>query len=892
MTGPAPVSPLRRLFRLIGREPPVEEDIAAEFEAHLALKTEALVRTGLPPDQARREAERRFGTLERFAAECRTIDRAERKERRRREWWSGAMQDLRLAARGLLRAPAFAASAVLVLATGIGLNATVFTLLRGVVLRPLPFPRSDRLVAVYSSNPKAGWPTFAASPTDFYDWEREVRSFQAMVAWSSFTAAATGMGPAEQVPGVSVTSGFGAVSGVAPILGRSFSAAEFATGAPRVALLSEEAWSSRFGHDPGVLAKSWTLDGERYQIVGVMPRGFAFPVGKTDVWIPFRTPRDVATQRGAHYVYVTGRLADNATIDGARTELVTLADRIARTYPKSSAGWTVALLPLHEDVVGDVRPTLLLLMTGVGLLLILACANVANLVLVRAIGRSGEVAVRSALGAGRGRLLWHEAGEVLVLVGLGALGAVPVAALGAGMVRRFAPEGVPRIGEVRLDPQALLFTLGVTAVAALLVGLAPARRIARLDLRTAIARAGVRGVGARSGLHRWLVAVETAVALALLAVAGVLVKSKARLEHVDPGFDPISTMVASFSLPDKTYATGDAIVRFDADLLGRVRRMPGVQAASLVFGLPLSGFGYSSSFTIDSVAVPDDVHQSAQLRVVSSDYFATLRIPIIAGRGFTADDRRGGRPVVVISAAAARQFWPDGRFLGRFVRVAAQPGPEDDSPQGEIVGVAGDVRERGLDREPRPIVYADIDQVPVSGVTMVLRTSVTPLSLAPELRRIVAALDPELPLTDVRTMEDVVRAATASQRFRAWLMGFFALLAATLAGLGVYSVVSHIVAQRGREIGLRRALGASDSRVVAEVVAAGMRDAGIGAVLGLALGGFITTRLTRLLYQVRPADPLVLALAAALFLGVAFIACWVPARRATAADPVSVLRGE
>ena len=886
------MSTLRRLFRLIGREPPVEEDIAAEFEAHLALKTEALVRAGLPPDQARREAERRFGTLERFAAECRTIDRADRKERRRREWWSGAIQDLRLAARGLLRAPAFAVSAVLVLATGIGLNATVFALLRGVVLRPLPFPRSDRLVAVYSSNPKAGWPAFAASPTDFFDWEREVRSFQAMVAWSSFTAAATGIGPAEQVPGVSVTSGFRAVTGVAPILGRSFGTAEFATGAPRVALLSEEAWSSRFGRDPGVLARSWTLDGERYQIVGVMPRGFAFPVGKTDVWIPFRTPKDVATQRGAHYVDVAGRLADNATIDGARSELVTLADRIARTYPKWSAGWTVALLPLHEDVVGDVRPTLLLLMTGVGLLLILACANVANLVLVRAIGRSGEVAVRSALGAGRGRLLWHGASEVLVLVGLGALGAIPLAALGAGMVRRFAPEGVPRLDQVRLDPQALLFTLGVTALTALLVSLAPARRITRLDLRTALAGAGGRAVGAGSGLHRWLIGVETAVALALLSIAGVLVKSKARLEQVDPGFDPRATLVANLSLPDKTYATADAIARFDEDLLGRARRLPGVQTASLVFGLPLSGFGYSSSFTIDSVPVPDGVSQSAQLRIASPEYFAAFRIPIVAGRGFTADDRRGGRPVVVISAAAARRFWPDGRFLGRFVRMGAQPGPGDDSVQGEIVGVAGDVRERGLDREPRPIIYADLAQMPVSGVTIAIRTSVTPLSLAPELRRIVAALDPQLPLSDVRSMEDVVRAATASQRFRAWLMGFFALLAATLAGLGVYGVVSHIVAQRGREIGLRRALGASDARVVREVVAAGMRDAAIGAALGLLLGGFITSRLTRLLYQVRPADPLVLALAAALFLGVALVACWVPARRATGADPVAVLRGE
>jgi putative ABC transport system permease protein len=781
---------------------------------------------------------------------------------------------------------------VIVLAAGIGLNATVFTVLRGVVLRPLPFPRSDQLVAIYSSNPKAGWPTFAVSPTDFYDWAREAHSFQAMVAWSGYTAAATGIGPAEQVPVVAVTAGLQPVAGVSPLLGRAFAAPEFVPGSPRVAILSYDAWNSRFGRDSGVLGKRWTLDGESYQIIGVMPRRFAFPIEATAAWVPFRTPKDVATQRGAHYVWVAGRLADGASLDAARTELVTLAGRVAREFPKTNAGWTVHLLPLHEDVVGDVRPTLLLLMAGGGLLLALACANVANLVLVRAIGRSGEVALRSALGAGRGRLLWHGASEVLVLVTIGAIGAIPVAAFGAATIRRFAPQGVPRIDEVRLDATSLLFTLGITALAALLVSLAPARRIARIDLRTALAGTGGRGVGVGRGLYRWLVALETAVALALLAVAGVLVKSKARLEHVDPGFDPSATLVADVSLPDKTYATGEAVVRFQDELLGRIRQVRGVQSAALVFGLPLSDFGYSSSFTIDSVPVPDGVSQSAQLRVVSNDYFTTLKIPLIAGRGFTSGDRAGGRPVVLISAAAARKFWPDGRFLGRYVRVAAQPGPSDDRPQGEIVGVVGDVREQGLDKEPRAIIYANIEQVPVTGLTIALRATMAPLSLAPEVRRIVTALDPELPLSGVRTMDDVVRAATAQPRFRAWLMGFFALLATALAGLGVYGVISHIVAQRTREMGLRRALGASDHQVVGQVLRAGMRDAAIGAVLGLALGWMITRQLVKLLFEVRPGDPLVLALSAVLFLGIALLACWVPARRAMKSDPLIVLRGE
>lgn len=882
----------RSLFRLIGREPAPAEDVAAEFEAHLQLKADALARGGLPPEEARREAEKRFGPLERFAAECRVIDQAERTERRRREWWAGMRQDVRQATRALIRSPGFTVTAVLVLALGIGLNATVFSVLRGVVLRPLPYPESQQLIRVYSSNPQSGWPLFSVSPADFYDWVRESRSFRAMVAWSDNHYAATGIGPAEHVPVVEVTEGFQALTGVAPARGRGFTTGEFDRGAPRVAIVSHETWTARFGGDAAILGKRWILDGESYEIVGVMPPGFEFPIQKTAVWIPFRTPADVAGQRGSHYLRVVGRLTEQATIAGAKSELATIAARVAKEFPRSSANWTVDLRTFHEDVVEDARPTLILLMTGVGLLLVLACANVANLVLVRAIGRSGEVALRSALGAGRGRLLWHGASEVLVLVGIGALAAIPVATFGAATIRRLAPEGVPRIDTVRIDPSSLLFTLGITAFTALLVSLAPARRIARIDLRTALAGSGGRSGGTRSGLHRWLVGVETALALALLAVAGVLVKSKLRLEEVDPGLDPRSTLTASVSLPEQTYRTGDQIVQFQRELLRRLREMPGVESASLVFGLPLNDFGYSSSFSIDSVPVPDGVSQSAQLRLASADYFTTQKIPIVAGRGFTAEDRRGGRPVMVISEAAARKFWPDGKFLGRFVRVDARPGPADDRPQGYIIGVAGDVRDRGLDQEPWAIIYGNTDMVPVSYTSLVLRTTAAPLSLVPELRRIITAMDPDLPLSEVQTMEAVVRHATASQRFRAWVMGFFALLAAGLAGLGVYGVISHIVAQRTREMGLRRALGASDSQVVAEVVRSGMRDAAIGAVAGLGLGWLIASSLSRLLYQVTAADPAVLGLSAVGFLGVAFAACWIPARRATRADPVLVLRGE
>ena len=880
----------RRLFRLSGREPSPAEDIAAEFEAHLQLKADALARAGVPAELARGEAERHFGPLGRFARECRAIDRARRRERRRREWLAGVGQDLRLAARGLGRAPGFALTAILVLAVGIGLNATVFSVLGGVVLRPLPYPEPGRLVALYSSNPRAGWPTFSVSPTDFYDWSRDAHSFAALVAWTEYPAAATGLGPAEQVDLAAVTQGFQGVVGVPPALGRGFAQGDFVPGGPRVVLLSDGVWASRFGRDRGILGKSWTLDGNPYQIIGVMPQGFTFPVRPVAAWIPFRTPADVATQRGAHYLEAAGRLAPGVTLAAARSELTTLAARIALAFPKSSAGWTVVLNGLREDVVGEVRPTLWLLMAGAGLLLVLVAANVANLVLVRALGKGGEFAVRSALGAGRGRLRWHAASEVLVLVAAGAAVAMPVALGGIAILRRVAPGDVPRLAGVALDLPSLLFVLVLTLLVAFAVSLTPTHWLARTELRAALAAAGGRSVATRRSAHHWLVRVETALALTLLAVAGVLLKSMQRLQQVDPGFDPSQTLVAEVSLPNARYPTGDALVRFQSAARRGLAELPGVESAAVIFGLPLTGFGWSASFTIDSIPVPDGVSQSSQVRLVSDGYFATQRVPLLRGRGFTPQDRRGGPPVVVISAAAARRFWPNADPLGHFVRVDARPGP--DRPQGIIVGVVGDVRERGLDQPPRPIFYLSSDQVATDGVTLLLRARVAPASLAPQLRAVVAALDPELPVSGVRTMDDVVRAATSTVRFRSWLMGAFALLATLLAGLGVYSVVSHIVAQRTREMGLRRALGATDRQVVAHVVRGGMRDAALGAGAGLALGWLVSRQLVRLLFEVRPGDPQVLALSAAGFLAAAWLACWIPARRATRADPVEVLRGE
>ena len=446
-------------------------------------------------------------------------------------------------------------------------------------------------------------------------------------------------------------------------------------------------------------------------------------------------------------------------------------------------------------------------------------------------------------------------------------------------------------GGIGLDPVAAAFTLAITALTALLVGIAPARRVARVDLRTALAGAGGRNIGTRRGAHHWLVGLETGVALALLVVAGVLLKSMQRLTAVDPGLDPRRTLVAGISLSEQTYPTGTRISQIQHELLAELGR-PGVESAALVFGLPLTNFRYSSSFTIDSVPVPDGVSQSAQLRLASPGYFATQRIPLISGRTFNAEDRHGGRPVVVVNEAAVRKFWPEGKPLGHWVRMSARPGPDNDRPEGEIVGVVADVHDRGLERGALPTVYASTDQVGVGYATIVLRTRVSPITLAPDLRRIVAAHDRDIPLSEVRSMDEVLRQATAAPRFRAWLMGFFAFLAAALAGLGVYSVLSHIVAQRSREMGLRRALGASDRQVVREILTGGMRDAGLGAVTGLGLGWLITRNLSALLFEVRPGDPLVFVVVAVGFLGVAFVACLIPARRATRSDPVAVLRGE
>lgn len=879
----------RRLFRLAGREPSPAEDVDAELEFHLQMKAEELERAGLGPDDARREARRAFGSRERFAAECRSIATSEVSLRRRRERLAGTLRELRLAARGLWRSPGYALSVALVLGGGVGLAATVVTLVHRVVVRPLPFSEPERLVRIYSTMLARGRERGTHSPADLLDLTREQRSFSAISGWVTWTSAAAGPEGGEVIRVVAATAGFLEVFAVRPVVGAGFTPEERIRGGPRALLLSYDLWRTRFGGDPAAVGKSWTLDGEPYRIAGVLPAGFGWPLGHRGVVVPFRMPENVATQRGARYIDVVGRLAPGVSRDQGESDLARIAAALEAEYPRWNQGYGVSVRPLQDEVVRGIRPTLLLLLGGVSLLALLSAANVANLVLVRAIRRRGELAVRGALGASRGWLMWHAVSEVALLALAGVLIAVPVGTAGIALVRRFGPGSVPRLDTVELDLVALAFLLGITVLMAIVSAGIPALRVARLDVRPLLSGHGKATIRGRRA-QRWLMGAESAVAAALLASAGVLARSLDRLAGESPGFDPSSTLTFELNLAPRRYPDGDRIVGAQRELLARLRALPGVTAAGLTTLLPLAGGSFGSTFSIDGNPGPDDDSQSAQARVADAGYFAAARIPVVAGRGFGAEDRRGGGPVVLATESAVRRFWPDGRWVGREVRFHARPG--DEPLRGAVVGVVGDLRDQYLGQEPRPLFFASSEHAAVADFTVVLRVDGNPAAIEPAVRRVIASFDSELAAASVRTMEEVVAASYAHVRFRTGLMGLFAAIAALLAGFGLYAVVAHAVAERSREIGLRRALGAGEGQVVREVVVLGMRDVAIGAVVGLAVAFLIGDASRQLLYEVKPADPLALATGTLLLVIVGVIACWGPARRAARVDPMESLRAE
>ncbi len=800
--------------------------------------------------------------------------------------------DVRFAARSFRRSSRLSLAAVLALGLGVGATTAIYTVVDAVLIEPLPYPEPDELVRLIDSNPEAGFSRFASSPPNFADWREQSESFEQMAAFrqASLALHAPGFAP-ERLSGATVGAGFFEVLGIEPVHGRTFRAEEVLPGGDAVTILGHNLWHRRFGADPTIVGEAVTVNGEARRVVGVMPEGFAFP-GEVEIWVPLALEID-PTERGAHYLDVLGRLRDGVGLEAAQAEMTGIAARLAEQYPDTNEHWGVNLLRLHELAVETVRPYLKIVAWAVVAVLLIVCANVANLLLVGAARRERELAVRATLGAGRSRLARQLLTEVVLLALAGGVLGLVLGLWGTRVLVVLNADNIPRAAEIGLDPSVFLFTFGVALVAGLLAGLAPVLHATRSDLQ-GLLKVGTSAAGeggrARS-LRRALVLVEVAVSVVLLVSAGLLLRSLLRLQGVSPGFEPEGVLTAKVALPDGAYP--DAAVRagFYRQLQERLESVPGVEVGGAGFPLPLGGHAYFLSFGVEGrPPLPTSDAPSAGVRFVTPGYLEALEIPVLDGRRITHADRLGGVRVAVVNRTMAGRMWPGKSPLGGRLTFGDPTSP--DASWIEVVGVVGDVRHRGIMAEADMEVYLPMDQNPSSGATLVLRTRGHPESLLPGLREAVRAVDPSLPIYRIQTLEQVVQSALSDRRFSAALLGVFAGLALVLACLGVYGVISYAVAQRTRELGLRIALGAPRERVLRLVFGQGMALVLAGVAAGLALALIAGFLLRSLLYEVGIVDPLIYATVPALLLLVGLTAVWFPALRATRVDPVVALRTE
>jgi putative ABC transport system permease protein len=879
-----------RLRALFGREA-VIGDIDEELRLHLEMETEANIARGMPPEEARRAARRSFGNYDSIR------DRGY--EIRGGGMIETLLQDLRYGARLLAKDKGFTAVVVLTLALGIGANTAIFSVINELLLRPLPYRDAERLVMLWEVTPE-GRHQNTTSRLNFRAWHEQSTVFAGMAAFSDQRLTLTGGGEPEEVSVQLANPELFQVLGVKPILGRALTAEDDHPDSPTVAVLSYGLWRRRFGGDPHVIGRPITLDGGPCTVVGVLPPDFQWHIrvrsgtGKpAELWtaLPMPTEGDAATH--GRFLSVAARLKPGASVEQARAEMKTIAARLEQEDPRYNKGVTTEVIPLREQLVGNVRRALLVLLGAVGFVLLIACANVANLLLSRAAAREKEVALRTALGASRLRVVRQLLTESLLLAVLGSLAGLGLAWCAIRALVAISPRDVVALEGVGLNLPVLVVTLTVSLATGILFGLAPALEATRLRLNDSLKEGGKgsAGQGARSRrLRGTLVIAEVALALMLLTSAGLLVKSFARLREIDTGFNTRNVLTMVVSLPYAKYSTEPQIVAFFREAMERIRALPGVRAAGMVNFLPLyGGLGSSTDFAVEGRPVPPPGQApSTNVRVADAGYFRAMSIPLLRGRNFTDSETSEARHVILISESMARQHFRGENPLGKRISVHMFEKPV----LTEIIGIVGDVRYDSLTDKAEPTVYFPLPELVYPFMTLVLRTDGEPADLAPAVRHVVRAIDPNQPISDVRTMDQVMADTVGRARFNTLLLGVFAGLAMLLAAVGIFGVTQYSVTLRTREIGLRMALGAQKGQVLRLILKQGLLLTLSGIGIGVAGALALTRLLSSLLYGVSATDPLTFAALALLLTGVSWIACYIPARRAASVDPLIALRYE
>jgi predicted permease len=863
----------------------IESEVEEEIRLHLEACVAELVGEGTDPDRARALALARFGDMERTRAVCVEADRRWMMRTRRRSRIDAVASDLRISARALAARPWFTVSAVATLVLGIGAGTAIFSAADHVLFRPLPYADADRVVTLWRSDPKTGETRIPAAMGDFLQWERLARSFSAVGLAEPTGVDLVAEGVTESVSAWGVTPAFFRALGVAPWVGRDFQPGDADRTEGRVVIVSDGFWKRRLAGDPDAVGSTIEMNGAPTTIIGVLPPVDVWPSTK-EVWVPKVLYPNEENTFGRGYMFVAGRLAPGVTLATARAEMASLGVAIGAEFRDSSL-LDIEVVALREQILAAVRPAILVLLGAVGLLLLVACANVAGLLLARGAQRSGELAVRAALGAERSRLFGQLLAESAAIAILGGVGGVALAWAGLGVLTRLLPPDLPRASSITIDPRILAFALLATVGTALLCGLLPSLRFSRVDALDALRgeRSATGGRG-RSGLRRGLVLLEVAVATVLLVGGGLLTRSFVQLVGTDLGFDAEGVASVQVFLWDRNPRAGERLTRADA-MLERIRSTTGVRSAGIVTALPFHPSRIDAVGQVVAEGRQAETPPQMYTTIADSGYFATVGVPVVAGRGFTSADDAGGPPVALLNETAARQLLPDVDPVGRFVTFGAM----ERAARRQVVGVVGDVRPEAFDSRPQPELFVPFAQSPNGSVTFVARGP-DPGTLVAELREAVWGIDPGQSIYHAATMETMLRATLADRRFALVLVGAFAALSLVLAAVGLFGLISFTVTQRTRELGIRVALGARRGQIAGLVLRDGVLLGAGGVGVGLLAALLSSRALVGLLYGVAATDPLTYGVLATLMLAVVAVASWLPARRAARRDPVEALRVE